>query len=157
VRDFQKSRVYSWEDTLPLEQNTIAKRRCSFKRCRELINQAVKLYNLPEIEVQRPKNSRQTTAMYIEYIGGRKGDGFIVLPKNLWRVDVALHEAAHYIVASLFYRTEGSDHGAVFVRVYMHLLKNIIGADIKLMEDWAHLWGIDFSRHPAYKPRFSST
>lgn len=155
MRDFQRSRVYRWEDSLPLDHMSISKRRCSFRRCKELIAQAVQLYDLPEIPVMQPTNPRQSTAMYCEFHSFDsefRGDGIILLPKNFWRFDIALHEVAHYIVAARFHRREDCDHGPVFVRVYMHLLQSIAGADIKVLEQWATWHGLKFSRLKRYAP-----
>ena len=156
MRDFQVSRVYRWEDTLPLNLSgvSVTRRRCSLRRCKELIHAATKLYGIPDIEVSTPRNPRQTTAEYLEfYSGDHPGHGMIVLPKNFWRCDIALHEVSHYIVAAKFQKIEDVSHGPVFVRVYMHLLKNILGADIKVLEEWARRYSVQYSTSRNLAPR----
>jgi hypothetical protein len=142
-RDSQRLKVYYWEDTLPLWAIGISgARKCSLRHCRELINNASELYNLPKIDVRVPLDSDDADAYYSKY--------YICIPKHLQRKDVALHEAAHYIVDTLWPKAE--DHGSVFVSVYMHLLHNLLGADIKWMESYASFCGLKFSTRKIYSP-----
>jgi len=142
-KDVQKRRVYKWEDSIPLFAVGITgARACSMRRCRELVQQACTLYGLAAIEVRAPKNSRKTSATYTEH--------YIELPKHFQRKDVALHEVSHYIVG--IYWPKSADHGAVFVRVYMHLLHELLGGDVKWMESWARFHNVSFAGSAKYAP-----
>lgn len=147
-RDIQRSKVYNWEDSLPLWAVGIDGRRsCSLRRCRELVDAATKLYGLPKIEVRVPEvDNKNSSAYYQEY--------FISLPKHFHRKDVALHEAAHYITGVLW--PKATDHGPVFVRVYMHLLHELLGGDIKWLEDYARFHSVKFSTRKTYSPGYKT-
>jgi len=142
-KDIQKNRVYRWEDSIPLLPiGFTGERDCSMRCCRELIEHACNLYGLPVLEARPPRNLKQTYACYQPY--------YIELPKHFQRKDIALHEAAHYITD--VYWTKASDHGAVFVRVYMHLLHEILGVEVKSMESWARFHKVRFARISPYAP-----
>lgn len=139
-KDIQKNRVYCWEDTLPFESIGIrGEKHCSMRRCRELIDAACKLYGLPLIPV---RTTSAKSASYQEY--------FILIPKHFQRKDIALHEAAHYIVGELW--KNSSDHGGIFVRVYMHLLHYLLDADYSWMESWARFHHVKFNTNKKYAP-----
>lgn len=113
------------------------------RRCKELVTEACKLYGVPPIPVGTPKKSTPNTSAYYQ-------PHYISLPAHFQRKDVALHEAAHYISAVLWPRA--SDHGGVFVRVYMHLLHELLGGDIKWMESWARFHNVKYNTKKDYSP-----
>ena len=150
-RDQQRSRVYKWEDSLPLTASGISSgRRCSLKRCRELVDAACDLYNLPKIYVDKPINPRQTYAAHYNIISVDGESDEIRISKQLQRQDIALHEAAHYVTLKLWPRA--IDHGPEFVRVYMHLMHELLGAQMNWLESWARYHGVRFSTHKIYSP-----
>ena len=147
-RDVQRLKVYRWEDSIPLWAVGIeGTRKCSLRRCRELVDAAAELYGLPKIEVRVPEvDNKKSSAYYREY--------FISLPKHFQRKDVALHEAAHYITSVLW--PNATDHGHIFVRVYMHLLHELLGGDIKWLEDYARFHSVKFSTRITYSPGYKT-
>lgn len=145
MRDVQKSKVYNWEDALPLRGSKISRRRCSYARCVELIDEACALYRVPEIPVMRV-SAEQGFAAYTTCGLGR----YIEIPSNFQRQDIALHEVAHYIVD--MYWPEAPDHGIVFVSVYMHLLHQVLEMDYEEMAAWANYMKVKFSRRKNYAP-----
>lgn len=145
MRDVQKNKVYRWEDALPLRGSKISRRKCSYARCVELIDEACALYHVPMISVFRG-DAEQEFAAYNTFASGR----YIEIPPIFQRHDVALHEAAHYIVD--MYWPEATDHGVVFVSVYMHLLHQVLGMDYEEMAAWANYMKVKFSRRKNYAP-----
>lgn len=144
-RDFQRSKVYLWEDSLPFWAIGVrGERRCSLRYCRELVDAAAELYGLPKIKIRVPVSEgiEKSSAYYEDY--------YISLPKHFQRKDVALHEAAHYITGVLW--SHAADHGKIFVRVYMHLLHELLGADITWMESYAKFHNVEFSNRKIYSP-----
>ena len=145
MRDVQRNKVYNWEDALPLKGSRISRRKCSFSRCVELIDEACALYRVPEIKVKRADAEQDFAAYNHEY-----DSRYIEIPPSFQRQDIALHEAAHYIVD--MYWPEYADHGVVFVSVYMHLLHQVLGMDYEELAAWADFMKVKFSRRKNYAP-----
>lgn len=145
AKDIQRARVYRWEDTMPLQVVGISsERRCGMKKCRTLISEACRIYNLPLVHVRLPKNIKQNYAAFYD------GENLIVLPRAFQRQTIALHEAAHYITRIYWPKT--TDHGEAFVRVYMHLLHEVLGVDMDWLEKWARFHRVTFATHRIYTP-----
>lgn len=144
-KDAQRKSVYLWEDTIPLISVGIKNnRKCSLAKCRKLIIQACDLYNLPCVDVYLSVSLEKEYAAYYE------DDRKIMLSTAFLRQDTALHEAAHYITS--IYWSNCPPHGEVFVRVYMHLMHSILGADMEFIEGWARFHKVKFSTHRIYEP-----
>jgi hypothetical protein len=87
---------------------------------------------------------------FAAYHDGGYFDRYIEIPPSFQRYDIALHEAAHYIVSK--YWPEATDHGVIFVSVYMHLLHQVLGMDYEEMAAWADYMKVKFSRRKNYAP-----
>ena len=148
MQDIQTSRVYHWEDSLPLSHTGIfSQRRCSMKRCKELIAEACQLYKVKQVQVRLPRNPKQSYAGYYDR------DKVIILPLKYHQQDVALHEVAHHITVNYWPRS--SEHGEIFVRVYMHLMSKLLEIDISYLEMWAKLYKVKFSKSERYSPAYA--
>jgi len=115
--DPQKEAVYSWEDAWePWCRNSL-----TLTQCRDWIESACRLYDVPAPRV-RQHRSREFSWCHIGLgvisIQGGKRDA-----QGGRNCATALHEAAHWIVFTLF-GEQPQDHGPTFLGVYMWLLEN---------------------------------
>ena len=134
ARDFQRSRVYQWGALFTLPCLHQLSRLRSERSCVKIIERACSLYGVPSCPVVFKTPRHQKCAYY--YPDG----GYISLPPHMMRADIAVHEAAHHIVNHLWPRS--TDHGPVFVRVYMCLMHRLYGLEMSWLRASARASGV---------------
>jgi len=129
-RDYQRKRVYDWENSclMPLSIN---RKNLTLDECYSVMEIAIKksqhtLYRLPNLHDGR---GHRRAASY---------GGCIALPKWARQDVVVLHELAHELTPGAI------PHGPEFVYVYINLLHAVLGRSKAVMKMEAADMGVDY-------------
>lgn len=131
MRDFQKARVYRWEDThiAPRDQSQVP-----FEHIQAIVNHCWPVQHPPRV-LALPKQAR------VLGTGHRLGLRF---PSNTttptW---VILHELAHAL-------TYGDGHGPNYVGVYMQLVEKYLNVPLPFLHYTAKMGRVKFSLSPTF-------
>lgn len=131
ARDFQKSRVYHWEDAvIGLDLRSGDRVLLSLEECRQL---GVAVTNEPDLVVQPHPFGPGKDARGIAY-GGFGPDGLptLTLPEWARKPWIVLHEATHVVTRRWEWETGGDKnegHGPNFMKFYIEMLVDMLGFD----------------------------
>lgn len=132
-RDFQKSKVYKWEDKFirPFDKQEI-----SFDNIQMIVDYVWKQegYNYPPKVKRIAKQNTKALAT-----GSRLNLEFHDKGIYTW---VILHELAHALTSNLEYENDG--HGPEFVGVYMKLVNKYIGINLLALMASANDYGVKY-------------
>jgi len=136
--DFQRSRVYLWEDSLPLPKS-VRNRPLSLDTCQEIADEACELYGVKRVVIRGPRSVKQTVAYY------RPTDHTISLPDWARNKHIVLHEVAHAIVEMRF-GVRDAGHGERFVGVLMYLFEHFDIVESKIARTYANQQDVYFRK-----------
>jgi hypothetical protein len=131
ARDFQRKRVYKFDDEI-IKLVAIAGSKyglLSEEATIELIVSIFKHYNipyLPTIEFKPESTIRATGTLYR-----------ICLPEWARHKLVIIHELAHAIAQYKVKNGEYAPHGPEFVSIYMRIVSDYLGIDLKVLTTMA--------------------
>lgn len=136
MRDFQKSRVYKWENQFP-EGDWI-----DFYTAQIVVDYVWKDMGLeypPKVQSMH-KNDRHA---------GKANRLSVLIPENGCSTKTLLHELAH----SLTFDIDGAGnwHGVWFVGVYMKLMEKFLGVPLPLLWYSANAEGVKYEKFPVIK------
>lgn len=145
-RDFQKKKVYDWEEDIFGE--VFFKSTMTNEQVFNFINKIIELEKAPQIEINIKEGKG---ACFFKYYENNEIDPLLILKKN-WGLNrfVICHELAHYFIHLKEDIIEG-DHSENYIGFYINLLSKYTNLDEDYLWRTARNKRIKFIKYPKNK------
>ena len=136
IRDYQRQRMYDWEDAIFSKLET---KQLSLNRIRHICDKVARYYHI-RTPIVKAGQARRSSA-WLSY------DNAVTFPRFSRREWIVLHEMAHCIHWNFcrdFKSKVHSTHGPMFVAIYIFLLNKYYKVPVTILKGSAIDAGVDY-------------